>query len=715
MRLLTPILFLILHSPHALIAVQKLETIEFNEMNALTCGQGLTDCKVNRGNLDCNDRGYVSGLAAEGLLCHNQVWRPCLRIQLIITTEGPHEDSVVSGEPIHEDSDESDEEHVSSLGNPTDVSDLASVQVCYSSPEFTDSKELTFTPHISAEHPTQMWMSLVVELKEDHFGSLFTIYSSATSNFSKQVTLPSIDAVCSQDLDIPLCDMPIVRKEIDHTTGMFKLHINDTGRDIVNELGACQKKDKDCIKLEWKDNPLMIPMSYAAPCLCFQVWWKTSKFRKEFCPFNDTVLSGLNVSVSAVEQTKTNYGTVHKNTTAVVWNITAPCRLEAEIQLCKKTVSGTGCHEIHDSAKTRPHTHRHHHLKWTWVNQQWLSQGEFVGVERHPSLCVQFKVKGMEGHFKRVCPFEVTRTHWSSVFLVCVVLMCLTVLGVYAVQGALKGWVFRWLKVDDIRGAVGGRQVVLLYPPDADSGLAELVCRLGSGLSSLGFNVSLDLWSRSELCALGPVPWLHSRLDRVQRNGGKVVLVLTQAAWGRVEEWGRRAGAREELKMGNDEDSRNHVLATPYSDVFSASLSCILADYLQGRAGERFVLAQFEAQPAGPPGAGGPLPELFRGLPLFSLPSQSLSFLTELANGTQKRQAGRPTNRRMRAGVLRAGSRTLAEALRELKGGTGYKLVGLSQGFRTEDPWESIPLQQGHSSPMPSPDLHNKSSTVNWV
>lgn len=259
---------------------------------------------------------------------------------------------------------------------------------------------------------------------------------------------------------------------------------------------------------------------------------------------------------------------------------------------------------------------------------------------------------------------------------------------------------------------------MLLYPPDADSSLAELVCRLGSGLSSLGFGVSLDLWSRSELNALGPVPWLHSRLDRVQRHGGKVVLVLTQAAWARAEEWGRHANARdgeEQKEEKEEEDSGHHVSVSRYSDVFSASLSCILADYLQGRAGERFVLAQFEAQPGAPLSTGGLLPELFRGLPLFSLPSQSLGFLTELTNGTRRRHAGGGANRRMRAGVLRAGSKALAEALRELRGGTGYRLAGLSQGFRTEDPWESIPLQQGLSSPTASPELLSKSSTVNWV
>uniref|UniRef100_A0A3B1IJI3 SEFIR domain-containing protein n=1 Tax=Astyanax mexicanus TaxID=7994 RepID=A0A3B1IJI3_ASTMX len=710
MRLLT--LVLILHS--SLTAARKLQTIEFSEKTELTCGQGLTDCKINRGN-DCvchDDSVLVRGLAAEAVLCHSH---PCLKIHINFTFEGSQVGSGLSSEAINEDErgEMKEEEHGSSLGLLSPAAASASLEVCYISPEFSGSKNITFTLDLSADQATQMWVSLVVKLTAVRFGSVFTVFT-ANQSFRKDITLPSIDTVCSQGLDVPLCNVPILRRETNHTSGMVKLHVDTAGRDSLNELLACQtmEKDGECLQIEWKDNPLIIPMSSVAPCLCFQVWWKKGGLRNNYCPFlNDTVLSGANISVSVVEQRETQ-DEVYRHSTALVWNITAPCRLQAELQLCKRT-SGSGCHEIHGKSKMR------HHPKWKNHNRHWEFVGEFTEVERHPSVCVQINVKGLEGHFKPVCPFEVRRAHWSFVLLVCVVLLCLTILGVYAVQGALKGWVFRWLKVDEIRGAVGGSHVVLLYPPDAGSSLTELVCRLASSLSSLGFSVSLDLWSHSELSALGPVPWLHSRLDQVQRQGGKVVLVLTQAAWARSEEWGRHAGAKRmetQKEEEEEEDSDHSATVSPCSDVFSASLSCILADYLQGRAGERFVLIQFEAQPAGSPGAGELLPELFRGLSLFSLPSQSLGFLTELDGGTQKRQAGRAVDRRMRAGVLRARSRALAEALRELREGTGYKLVGLSQGFRMEDPWESIPLQQGQSSPSASPELHNKNNTpVNWV
>ncbi|KAM9429314.1 LOW QUALITY PROTEIN: interleukin-17 receptor C-like [Salvelinus alpinus] len=168
-------------------------------------------------------------------------------------------------------------------------------------------------------------------------------------------------------------------------------------------------------------------------------------------------------------------------------------------------------------------------------------------------------------------------------------------------------YLWRWLKDDDIGGAVGGSNIVLLYPPDSDQALPGLVCHLGSFLSSLGFSVSVDLWSQAELSVLGPVPWLNSQLDCLQRQGSKVVLVLTQAAWERAEEWGRRGWERDTLRGSGCEEDGESVegCRSPYLDVFSASLTCIL-DYLQGRAGERFTLVQFKSLSPQPPGGRPP-------------------------------------------------------------------------------------------------------------
>ena len=233
-------------------------------------------------------------------------------------------------------------------------------------------------------------------------------------------------------------------------------------------------------------------------------------------------------------------------------------------------------------------------------------------------------------------------------------------------------------------GMVAGSHVVLLHQADGEMALQVLLSRLGSSLQTLGFTVSLDLWSQKELGVLGPVPWLHSQLDRIQRQGGKVVLVLTQAAWARADEWGgqgfERGGAksRESRKDGDEEKEeeegrKGSPVTSKDVDAFSASLSCVLADYMQGRAGERFLLVQFESLPPQAPGSNRPLPELFRGLYLHCLPSQSLAFLTDLS---RRRHGSSASARRKKAGKLRVASRVLAKGLAGA-GVTMLRLTGL--------------------------------------
>lgn len=248
-------------------------------------------------------------------------------------------------------------------------------------------------------------------------------------------------------------------------------------------------------------------------------------------------------------------------------------------------------------------------------------------------------------------------------------------------------------------GSVPGGHVVLLYTPGDDPGLPELMCHLASSLQTLGFSVSLDLWSQGELSALGPVPWFHSRLDQLKRLGGKAVLALTPEACQRAEAWAAQR---------NGDGAGSKVSSV---DVFTASLSCVLADYLQGCAGERFTLVQFESMPR-PAGAPGELPDLFRGLHVYSLPSQSLGFLTELAVASKRDAA---SARRKRARGIRRASRFLAQRLSEftrripvsdLEGAT-QDCVDASVG----NCGEMIPLRPC----LPTPASSTNSNEVNWI
>lgn len=173
--------------------------------------------------------------------------------------------------------------------------------------------------------------------------------------------------------------------------------------------------------------------------------------------------------------------------------------------------------------------------------------------------------------------------------------------------------------------------VVLLSPPDVDYSVAESVCELGTLLSNQGFSVSVDQWSRKEQCALGPLPWLHSQLLELNSLGGRVVLVLTRKALERAEEW-----THQHKEVDNDLPQ----VLSPYSDVFTASLSLIQADNQLGRAGERFLLVKFDSFAVQPLKR---LPKLLQGLPLFQFPSQTEALLSDLSVGRKGRGSGRQT------------------------------------------------------------------------
>ncbi|XP_035236426.1 interleukin-17 receptor C [Anguilla anguilla] len=699
-----------------------LQKIEYDQNPQLTCAQGLTDCRVEAEDLFGHDSDVdVSRLELKALLCcsRGSDCRPCIQIHIYLTVTALYDDQELSGYQVDEESKEREEEWGSGehmLPSQTE----ASINVCYTVPSFlNECKTLKFTlpPRAMEDHKSGMWLSLVVSDKL-LFGSPVFVTAKSTH---ENVTLPAENDVCSRALKriVNECNVPRLLTVIDREKGVATLQLDEEDMNYSFPMGLCQiyAERGDCRyqQLNSTSKKIMIPLHSVTPCLCFQVWWiKDNALRVNSCPFVNYTefLKNMwdNVSVS-VDPVPTN-----GNDTVLSWTLSAPCRVEAELWLCRmeKGGAGQGCGEVEGSRLRLQDS-----ILTDWqVNSQghWI-KGEFGNTDPHPSLCVLGKVQGMSSELGPLCPFagSAPKGHWSLTILVSVLILCLAILGAYLLQSSLKGWVWKCFKDEDIRGAVGGGQVVLLYPPDPDQALPGLVCRLGSSLSALGFSVSLDLWSRGELSILGPVPWLHSRLDRLQRHGGKVVLILTRAALERAEEWGRWGRDRDGV-CGNGKDSEEQEEFTshcsPYADVFSASLSCVLADYLQGRAGERFVLAQFESLPPLPLGNGQPLPELFRGLPLFSLPSQSLGFLTELAVAR-----GGPSRRR-RAGGLRAASRALAVGLRGFGSSGGFRLPGFSPGSAAagvEDLWETVPLQPCHTPPPSSPSSSPKSGNVAWV
>ncbi|XP_034733146.1 uncharacterized protein wu:fl23c11 isoform X1 [Etheostoma cragini] len=682
-----------------------------HDVPELICSEGLTDCLVSSAFPyaaalpDPDDTVDVTHVQLEVILCcsatHDNC-EPCLQISITIQeVDNAKEVPEVSG-------DHTDEEE---LPEPK-----AFVNMCVSSPGFNFCKRLKFginfsgSKQNSSQQPTHKL--LLTEKVTFGISVVVTVYSY--SKRSQNITIPSSEEVCSMNLKEAVKECA-PRLRVDHKRNgiLVQLEHNDTREEEL--MWKMVWNDWSGEVLPWPKGrrEMVISSNLVAPCLCFQVWRKGKTLHGELCPFKNEqyALESMqhNVSVS-VKESQMREGDV-----GLSWNVTAPCRLEAEVRLCKKDLAGGQCEEVTGSRQIL-----HKRAGWSATRSGHWKTGEFNGSS-HPLICVQIKIDGMESYSEPHCPFATPRWRWSLPLLVGLLLMCLAIIGAYLIQGVLKGYMWRWLKEEDVKGTVGGGHVVLLYPPDDDQALPELMNYLGSSLQGLGFSVSLDLWSQAELSVLGPVPWLHSRLNRLQKQGGKVVLVLTQAAWIRAEEWGARSWERNTPKERNrvieeGEAERIYTASSPCVDVFTASLSCVLADYLQGRAGERFMLAQFESLPPEPPGGFRPLPELFRGLHVYSLPSQSLGFLTELAGA---RQMATASARRKRAGGLRLASRALARGLSGFTAGkTLLRLAGVPQscvGVGVEDSGETVPLQPCINTPPSSPDSSPKVSEMEWV
>lgn len=668
----------------------------------LTCSEGLTDCRVRSVRHfaaalpDSESAVMVGGVRLKAVLCceAGRDCQPCLQVIITIRCEGTIPPKQVSLK-TNESNDEEELRAAEGSGQLEPPDFTALIKVCISSPS---EKETWMALQFKARHSgmsqvTQQATHELLLTRKVKFGAVIAVL--VLPDATEKITIPSLEEVCpaQQRGTVKVCD-DAPRLRFDHRSDTVLLQLEQS--DHRNDDVMCQMfwngTPGDFLTWPKGKKELTISSDIIAPCLCFQVWWQGKAIRNQFCPFKNRkgALERMKNNTSlSVEARHTREGGA-----GLSWNVTAPCRLEAEVWLCKREQPGGQCEEVHGSRQR---------VRDGWIPTRkghWRA-GDFNWTS-HPMLCVQMKIKGLASPSEPECPFTTPRWRWSLLLLLGSLVMCLVIIGAYLIQVLLKGYLWRWLKEEDNKGAVPPGHVVLLYPPDDDAGLPDLMCHLASSLQTLGFSVSLDLWSRGELSALGPVPWFHSRLDQLKRQGGKAVLALTPAACRRADAWAAQSS-------GRSGDATSSII-----DVFTASLSCILADYLQGCAGERFTLVQFQSLPR----PAEALPELFRGLHVYSLPSQSLGFLTELAVASKRDAAA--SARRKRAQGIRRASRYLARRLTEFTGRIPVSdFAGVSQDCcvdaSVEDCGEMIPLRPCLPTPPSSPETSTDNSEVNWI
>ncbi|XP_061583175.1 interleukin-17 receptor C [Cololabis saira] len=493
----------------------------------------------------------------------------------------------------------------------------ASVTVCYRAAATLDTcKKVEFTVNYTAlAHQNQAKVSMVITRPDGFpYGSRIHTYSPKEMFTRKEVSAPSLDEVCAQhrlQKHIALCSVPRVDNVINRTTNQMELLFE--GRNDTLPSLCVQYEEDGCCK-NW--NKMTIPLYSLAPCMCLQAWDEDDQKSRRtlYCPFRKTDFPHdlrqamwKNVSVN-VRLSKMN-----DQSTMLLWNLTAPCRLEGEVRLCHKTGS---CREARILRQQLANDKWRQNSKGLWENE-----GAFPNFTEHFSTCVMVKIKGMEHEFGPVCFHGTARSHWSLLVVCVMLLVCLTALAIYFLHDVVKKCVWSWHHGGCVKIGRKGH-IVLLSPPDVDDGVSEAVCQLGSFLCSQGFSVSVDQWSRKEQCTLGPLTWLHSQLLKLDSMGGRVLLVLTHKASERTEEWTHWSK--------NEEVKNSQELKSPYSDLFSGSLVLIQANRQLGRADERFVLVKFDSHPTQRHNGDKSLPGLLQGLPLFQLPSQTQSLLSEL-------------------------------------------------------------------------------------
>ncbi|XP_043375178.1 interleukin-17 receptor C isoform X2 [Dermochelys coriacea] len=413
-----------------------------------------------------------------------------------------------------------------------------------------------------------------------------------------------------------------------------------------------------------------LPSAQLLPCLCLQVWPDIpDPPRTSRCPFTQDPTAWTRLWAQAQLKLRLTAGRLS-------CSVSVPCAVPAELVPCWRLKRAGPCHELPHlrQALTLPTLHEFGTLQphpnlcvqvWSGGRvqlMQCLLEGVMQGqpadlllmetrdpqgnmllcaMERGTciplasSTCMGVAVGALEPQLQRdvqsgqclqvwhaegsvvgtgwACSLEkYLRAHWALAWMggllstFCILLLLLLK------KENLKGWL-KMLKEDYSSGGVlRGRRALILYSPDHAS-FERLVSTLACALTRLQLAVSVELWSRAELCAIGPMQWFHAQRLRVLQEGGTVVLLFSRGAVARCTEW---LLWKQGERLPRDD---------PYS-AFSASLNCVLPDFLAGKAGGRYLVACFEdlLRPAD-------VPELFRSVPIFTLPSQLPTFLLALA------------------------------------------------------------------------------------
>ncbi|XP_045385708.1 interleukin-17 receptor C isoform X5 [Lemur catta] len=504
--------------------------------------------------------------------------------------------------------------------------------------------------------------SVVFDCFEAALGGEMRIWSYTQPRYQKELNLTQ---------QLPDCRGLEVRNSIQSCWALPWLSVSADGEDVRLVLNVSEEQHFG-LSLYWNQvqgppkpwwnrnltGPQTITLNHTdlVPCLCIQVWpLEPDSVRTDMCPFREDPHARRNLWRAARLRLLSPRS----------WRLDAPCSLRAQAALCWQALGGGPCQPL---VPLLP-----------WENVTVNEAREFPLLKGHPNLCVQVssweKLQLQEclwadslGPLKddvllvekrgpqdsrSLCALEpggctslpsrasTRAAHLGEQLLLdlqsgqCLQLWDDDLGALWACpmdKYIHKRWALVWLacllfaavlflllllKKDHVKATTRGRAALLLYSAD-DAGFERLVGVLASALCQLPLRVAVDLWSRRELSAQGPLAWFHAQRLQTLQEGGMVVLLFSPGAVALCSEW--------------LQDPAPAPGPHGPHDAFAASLSCVLPDFLQGRAPGRYVGACFDRLLH--PDA---VPALFRTVPLFSLPSQLPDFLGALQGPCTRR------------------------------------------------------------------------------
>uniref|UniRef100_A0A8C1RCS3 Interleukin 17 receptor C n=1 Tax=Cyprinus carpio TaxID=7962 RepID=A0A8C1RCS3_CYPCA len=597
-------------------SVSSLERVTHNPENNVICPEAL-NCRVRYTDpitpLDvvCGPV-YVCSLAVQPkLCCHKKDCKPCLWINIqlsIIPDLKEEEDRDIERSEYEE---ESSGDALLKLASMSSLH-VATITICYQPAEvqYEWCKRLDFT--VTSTASCKLLNLTLVEYNDVDFGRTMKITVGSFTK-SPEVEFPTLKTVCSLShlKDIEQCKGPRVSTEIQGS----KVLLVDKDEGPSERLSLCMKRGREgrCWVSELTNSRLYKPVCAFHQLSFFALvpWmWRMFNtiliyfvFPHFFFPlaeFKTNVLSNMSVSLAHI---KTNDGKP-----VLSWNITVPCRIRAELWPCQLEADGK-CTEVEGFRQK--------------CCNDWSENSTILWeVNIHLCLCLCLQLE-VDGKIVQYCQHPLERQYWSRLLLLPLIFVCLTAFGVFLLMNKLRCKSLLSTASLCLYRKMG--QVLLLHSSATDP---QLVCELGQLFSELGFTVFLDLWNQTELGTCGPAAWLHSKLDHIQKHGGKALLVLSPTTLQRAELYWKIAVERQSNPV------------TYSADMLASVLGCIFADRQKRCAAQRFVLVQLDVHEL-PINEEHDMPKLLRGLPLYKLPSHSQGLFMELCLESPNNMSGK--------------------------------------------------------------------------